>query len=325
MIEGYQLTQAISVAATLGIADLLATGTKTADELARATGAHPQSLLRLLRALASQRIFAEESEAVFGLTPLAEGLQSDEAGSLRASAIQCGQPYMWTAWGQLMHSVMTGESAFQEVHGMSAWEYRERYPSAGEMFDDAMHEGAQEVAAPIVNAYTFDNVGSVVDVGGGNGALLLALLNAYPDLHGVLYDQQHVITRAKDMLERTAVADQCSIASGDFFESVPEGGDVYILKGIIHDWGDSDAVRILETCRRAMSPKNRLLLIEQIVSPEPTEDSFTLLMDLHMLTIHGARERTKGELAQLLTSAGFEATRIIPTTSALSLVEAIPA
>ncbi|MEA2526694.1 MAG: hypothetical protein QOF73_3921 [Thermomicrobiales bacterium] len=264
MIDGYQVSQAIAVAATLGIADLLADGPRGVEEVARATGAHPRSLLRLLRALAAVGVFVEvEGEGgVFGLTPIASGLRSDMGHSQRAAAMQAGEPGMWAAWGQLLHSVMTGESAFRYVHGMGAWEYRERNPVAGQLFDRAMLMAAQEVAAAIVAAYSFAEVECEVDVGGGRGVLLAEILAVYPNVRGVLFDQGHVVEAAESVLRAGGVLDRCAIEAGDFFDTVPEGGDVYVLKGVIHDWEDEDARRILESCRRVTRPGNRLLVIE---------------------------------------------------------------
>lgn len=323
LIDGYQLSQAVSVAARLGIADLLAERPRTVDELARATGAHPESLLRLLRALASMDVFTEESAELFGLTPLAEGLRSDVPGTLKAWAIQSGQPYMWEAYGQLEHSIMTGESAFRKAHGIGAWDYRERHPSAGETFDNAMQEGAQRVSNSLVGAYDFSRVGMVVDVGGGNGALLAAILEANPDMHGILYDQLHVVSRAEALLEHSGAAPRCSIVPGDFFDSVPAGGSLYILKGIIHDWDDAHARQILRNCRYAMSADSTLLLIEQVLPSDGMANPFTSFMDLHMLAIHGARERNQEEYTELLASVGLNVARVLPTATGLHLIEAV--
>lgn len=269
-------------------------------------------------------IFTEESAELFGLTPLAEGLRSDAPDSLNAWAIQSGQPYMWEAYGQLEHSILTGESAFRKAHGIGAWDYRERYPGAGETFDNAMRESAQRVAKSLVDAYDFAGVGGVVDVGGGNGALLAAILETYPDMHGILYDQMHVVGRAETFLEESEVANQCSIVPGDFFDSVPAGGNLYILKGIIHDWDDGYARQILENCRHAMSARSRLLLIERVLPTDNVANPSTSFMDLHMLAIHGAKERNQEEYTELLASVGLNMVRVLPTATGLHLIEAVP-
>ncbi len=325
MIDSYQVSQAISVAATLGIADLLSEASRSTDELASITGAHPPSLRRLLRALTTVGVFTEETDGRFALTPLAELLRTDRHGALRDSAVQSGQAYMWAAWGHLMHSVMTGGSAFQHVHGMSAWEYRKHHQAAGERFDDAMTASAQEVAASILAAYSFADVGRVVDVGGGQGASIAAILVAHPALRGVLFDQRHVVNGAHRLLRDAGVSDRCEVEAGDFFEAIPEGGNVYILKGILHDWNDADAVQILRTCRNAMDAQAKLILVEQVIPRDHIAERFTLFMDLHMLTIHGASERTSDDFAELLAWAGFRLMRILPTQTSLNLLEAIPA
>lgn len=324
LIDGYQVSQAVSVAARLGIADLLIDGPKASRELARATGAQPESLLRLLRALASRGIFIEEAGVRFGLTPLAEGLRTDLPDTLHARAIQAGQPHMWDAYARLDHSIMTGESAFQNAHGMGAWAYRERHPAAGETFDNAMRESAGEVAGSVVAALDVRGAGTVVDVGGGNGALLVAILVAHPHLRGILFDQAQVVSRASELIASARVGSRCSIVPGDFFDSVPAGGDIYILKGIIHDWDDTRAAKILRNCRRVVGSGGRLLLIEQVLAPDGAANPFTAFMDLHMLVIHGARERTREQFTVLLESAGFRVTRVLPTDSGLFVIEAVP-
>jgi hypothetical protein len=322
MIEGYQLSQALAVMAHLGIADLLGSDTTSIDELATATSADHDALRRLLRALVTKGILAEVPEEQFRLTPLGEGLRSDVPGSLVASAAQAGQPEMWHAWGHLLHSVMTGEAAFRHAHDMDVWAYRERHPESGASFDAAMQEGAQHVAGAIVEAYPFAGLGTVVDVGGGTGVLLEAILDAHPEVSGVLQDQPQVAARAQERLSGTAIAPRCSLVAGDFFGSVPEGGDLYILKGILHDWDDAHGSQILATCRHAMRAGGRLLVIEQVLANDGNTDPFPRFMDLHMLVIHGARERTEEDYATLLSAAGFRVTRVLPTATGLEIIEA---
>ncbi len=269
-------------------------------------------------------IFTEESTELFGLTPLAEGLRSDVPGTLKAWAIQCGQPSMWEAYGRLKHSIMTGESAFRNAHGLGAWDYRERQPSAGQTFDNAMRESAQRVAKALVDAYDFGDVDVVVDVGGGNGALLAAILEAYPDMRGILYDQLHVVSRAEALLENSEAATRSSIVPGNFFNSVPAGGNLYVLKSIIHDWDDAHARQILRNCRYAMSAESTLLLIERVLPSDNVANPFTSFMDLHMLAIHGARERNQEEYTELLASVGPSVASVLPTATGLHLIEAVP-
>ncbi len=325
MIDGYQISQAIAVAARLGIADRLAEGPRSVVELAETTGSHPGSLLRLMRALAAVGVFTEAREGGerFGLTVLGEGLRSDVAGSSRAVAIHAGQGYMWAAWGELLHSVRTGEAAFRHVHGMSAWEYRERHSDAGEVFDRAMAATVDDVAAAIVDSYDFTDAGLIVDVGGGRGGLLAAILSACPGVRGVLFDRPRVLVEAGAVLEEAGVLDRCDVEAGDFFDGVPGGGDLYVLKGVIHDWGDGDAGRILGSCRRAMTAGTKLLVIDQVVPEDREPQPFTLFMDLHMMVIHGAEERTEGAYVTLLESAGFRLERVVPVLGAMMVMEAV--
>ena len=324
LIDGYQISKALAVVAELGIADLLADGPKHGDELAREIGVHPGALTRLLRALATIGVFAHEGDDRFALTPLAEHLRSDAAGSLKAMAMQAGHRSNWSAWGSLLHSVQTGESAFRHVHGISAWEYRERDPAAGTRFDDAMAATAQEVSVAILDAYDFAGAGRVVDVGGGRGALLAAILATHPAVRGILFDRPNVVAAAAPQLRAAGVADRCTIDGGDFLERVPIDGDVYVLKGVIHDWPDDAAKTILDNCRQAMGPDASLLVIEQVLPANGTTTPFARFMDLHMLVIHGAGERTAADFAELLATAGFRLTRIIPTETSLSIIEAAP-
>lgn len=323
MIEGYQLSQALAVLAHLGIPDFLGSDIKSIDELVTATSADVNSLRRLLRALVTTGTVAEVPGDRFRLTPLGDGLRSNVPGSLAATATQAGQPEMWHAWGHLLHSVMTGESGFHEAHGMDVWTYRDRHPEAGARFDAAMEEGAQHVARAITAAYPFDEMMTVVDVGGGTGVVLEAILKAYPEIRGVLQDQPQVIARAQERLNNADVASRCTFVAGDFFVEVPPGGDLYILKGILHDWNDVHAHQILATCRRAMRAGTRLLVIEQLLAEHGTTDPFARFMDLHMLVIHGAYERSDAAYADLLTSAGFRVVRVLPTGTGLHVIEAI--
>jgi hypothetical protein len=219
---------------------------------------------------------------------------------------------------------MTGESAFRHVRGMSAWEYRERNAAAGALFDRAMADSAAATSAAIVGAYDFAGAELVVDIGGGRGQLLLAILAAHPRLRGILFDRPRVVAEAKAVLSAAGVLDRCRAETGDFLDGVPAGGDIYVLKGVIHDWDDRDARRILRQCRSAMAVGSTLLLIEQVVPRDRAPEPFTLFMDLHMLTIHGAAERTEQEFTSLLDSAGYRLERMIPVQGAMQVLEAVP-
>jgi hypothetical protein len=323
MTNGYQVSQAIHVAATLGIADLLKDGPRSADELAEATGTHASALYRILRALASVGVFAEQSDGRFGLTPLAEHLRTDVPGSLRSWAMLIGRPYYFTTWGHLLHSVKTGEPAFPHVYGMPAWEYRASHPEESALFDGAMTGLSLAEAEAVVRSYDFSEIGVLVDVGGGKGALLAAILAANPALSGILFDQPHVVADAKDLLERAGVADRCEVVDGDFFKAVPGGADAYLLKSIIHDWDDASAIEILRKCRAAMADSARLLLVERGIRPanEPDPAKF---IDLMILVMLGGRERTAEEYERLYTEAGFKVTNTIHTSSLLDIIEGVP-
>jgi hypothetical protein len=323
MTNGFQVSQAIHVVATLGIADLLKDGPKSADELAEATGTHASALYRILRALASVGVFAEQSDGRFGLTPLAEHLRTDVPGSLRSWAMLIGRPYYFTTWGYLLHSVRTGEPAFPHVYGMPAWEYRASHPEESALFDGAMTGLSLAEAEAVVRNYDFLGIGVLVDVGGGKGALLAAILAANPALRGILFDQPHVVADAKDLLERAGVADRCEVVDGDFFKAVPGGADAYLLKSIIHDWDDASAIEILRKCRAAMADSGRLLLVERGIRPanEPDPAKF---IDLMILVMLGGRERTAEEYERLYIEAGFKLTNTIHAGSLLDIIEGVP-
>lgn len=321
MIAGFQVSQAIYVAAALGIADLLADGPRSVDDLAEVAEAHPATLYRLLRALASADIF-EERDGLFGLTPLAQYLRSDVPNSARAWVLHLGQPYFWTTWGHLLYSVRTGEPAFHKLYGTNPWEYRAHHPEENAIFNAAMASLSADVVDAVVGSYDFSGIDVLADIGGGTGSLLAAVLAANPTLRGILFDQPHVVASAKPMLERAGVAERCEIVSGSFFDSVPGGADAYLLKSIIHDWDDAEAIAILSTCRRAMGDRSRLLLIEPVIQPgnDPDPSKFS---DLNMLVMLGGRERTADHFKTILAESGFTLTRIIPTESRAYVVEAI--
>jgi hypothetical protein len=324
MIQGYQVSRAIHVAAALGIADLLVDGPSSAGDLATSTDTHAPTLYRLLRLLASVGVFAEGADGRFSLTPRAESLRSDVPGSQRAWAIMMGGPSFWSSWGELPHSVRTGETAFPKVHGMDRWEYLARHPEESAAFDAAMTSLSAAESAAVVGGYDFSGIGVLADVGGGAGGLLAAILAAHPPMRGILFDRPHVVAGARDLLEREGVADRCRVVGGDFLESVPGGADAYLLKSVIHDWEDELAVRILRTCRAAMSGRAKLLLAERIIRPGNEPDPAKLI-DLIMLVMNGGRERTADEFERLLDAAGFRLTDIVRTASPLSVIEATPA
>ena len=328
MITGYASAQIVHVAAQLGLADLLGAGPRTIEDLAAATGAHAPSLARLVRALAALGIVAEADAGRVELTPLGVPLRSDVPGSVRDAVLFLVGDWFWRAWGGLLHSVRTGEPAFDRVFGMSNFEYWEHDPEAGAIHDAFFRSMARTSDAPIVATYDFSRFGTVVDVGGSTGALLAAILEAHPGVRGMLFDLPHVVSGAGPVLVQARVAGRCEVVGGSFFESVPTGGDAYILKYVIHDWDDERSLAILRRCREAMAPGAVLLLVEQVV-PERLEAGMearrVTRLDLQMLVLTpGGRERTAGELRSLLQAAGFELRAVNPTASSFSILEAVP-
>jgi hypothetical protein len=324
MIVGYRLSQALHVAAKLGIADLLAEGPRHAEELAGVTGSHPSSLYRVLRLLASEGVFEELEEGQFTLTPLAEPLRSDAPNSLRARAIFDGEEWNWHPWGNLLHSTKTGGSAFDHTYGMAVFDYLKETPEAATSFDSLMAAQTRPWALSVADAYDFADIGTLVDVGGGYGALLAAILTANPHLKGVLVELPHVVAGARPKLEEAGLAGRCQTVAGDFFQSVPDGGDAYILKHVLHDWDDDRCVSILGNCRRAISNEDRLLVIEILIAPG-NEPGYGKYLDLNMLVLTKGRERTEEQYRTLFEAAGFTLSRVVATRSELSIIEGRPA
>ena len=322
MIAGFWLSRALYLAAKLGLADLLKEGPKPSADLAQRTGTHASSLQRMLRALASVGVFTEDAQGRFALTPLAETLRSDVPGSLRAFTIsELGEDH-YPAWGEVMHSVRTGEIAFDHLFGMNVWQYRAQHPEEGRIFDEAMASFSSVVHAAILQSYDFSPIGTLVDVGGGDGGLMTAILKAYPRLRGMLVDLPHVITGAQHRIAAEGLRERCQVIPGDFFTSVPSGGEAYLLKWVIHDWDQERSLTILKNCHRAMPATGKLLLVEAVI-PAGDSPSFHKFMDLNMLVMTGGRERTEAEYRGLLDAAGFSLRNIIPTQSEMSVLEAV--
>lgn len=316
------LSQAVSVAAKLGIADLLKEKPLAVSELAAQTETHERSLYRVLRALASAGIFAETNPKVFALTPLAEPLLADRVGSMRDAAIFMGEAFHWNVYGEMIHSVQTGEAAWKKVHGMEVFPYFQQNPEEFEIFNRAMTSYSTSVAPVIVEAYEIGDAETLVDIAGGHGALLAEFLKANPNLRGVLFDLPEVIAGAPALLAAEGVTERVETVAGDFFQSVTPNADVYMMKHIIHDWDDERAVQILSNIARAMNPNGKVLIIEQVI-PAGNEPHLGKLMDLEMLVSPGGVERTEKEYAEILTQAGLRLNRIVPTKSPFSIVEAV--
>jgi hypothetical protein len=323
MLTGYWISQSLYVAAKLGLADLVKSGPRSAEDLAQATGTHAPSLYRLLRALASVGVFAEEHDRRFALTPLAECLRSDTAGSQRSLAIMMGEEH-FACYGRLIDSVRTGETAFDKIYGTGVFDFLSAHPEQGRTFDEAMVGVHGEETAAMLAAYDFSGIGTLADVGGGNGSLLRATLEKHPQLRGMLVDLPNVVARAKANFAAAGLTDRCQAVTGNFFESVPGGADAYLMRHIIHDWDDQKASLILRNVHRALAGKGKLLLVEGVVRPG-NDPSFTKLLDLTMLVMPGGKERTEAEYRELLAGAGFRLARIVPTESEISVIEAVPA
>jgi hypothetical protein len=322
MLAGFAMTHSIYAAAKLGIADLLDAGPRTAEELARLAGVHAPSLYRLLRALSSIGVFSETSPATFALTPTAQRLRTDTPDSLRAWAIVTGE-IVARSWGGVMHSLQTGQPAFESVFGMPVFEYLEAHPETAAAFDGHQAQGGRALHAAVARSLDFDANETIIDLGGGNGSLAAAILERHPELRAAIFDLPHVIERAQTAAD-TALNGRYEFIAGSFFEHVPPAADAYLLSRVLHDWDDDQAAAILANCRRAMPTDARLLVIERLV-PSGDESHESKFMDLNMLVIAGGRERTEHEYRALLERSGFQLDRVIDTGTAVSVLEATPA
>jgi hypothetical protein len=323
LINGYWVSQAISVAASLQIADLLKDGPRTIEDLAVATGTNQLSLFRLLRALAAVRVLEEHPDKRFSLAPMGEFLRSDLPNSRRAWAELIGRPYVRDSWGALAHTVRTGDTAFRHLYGSGIWEWRSKKPDERAIFDTAMSGMSRIAAHAVLDAYDFSAHACVVDVGGGQGALLAEILSRHSRLTGILFDLPSVVAGSQPVLEAAGVTGRCQVVAGDVFTAVPEGADAYIVKSVLMDEDDENAVRLLETCRKAMKPCARLLVIERLLG-EANEAPEAKFSDLTMMLITGGRERVASEFETLFSTAGLSLERVIPTRSPFSIIVGDP-
>ena len=324
ILLGSLASQTLYVAAKLGIADQLVNGPKSVEELAKATGTDASSLYRVLRALASIGVFTEQDNRTFALTPSAEPLRSDAPDSMRDVAIFWGEDWHWEVWGKILHSVRTGKSAWGQTHGDEVFSFFEKNPEAGQIFNRAMSSFSNVATNAVIDAYDFSGIETLVDIAGGHGRMLTGILEANPKLRGILFDLPHVIAGAREQVAATTAAERVEFVDGDFFASVPEGGDAYIMKHIIHDWDDERALAILKNIKRAMKPGGRVLLVEAIIAEGNNQD-FGKLLDIEMLVSPGGKERTANEYKELFARAGLNMTRIVPTKSPYSVIEAVSA
>jgi ubiquinone/menaquinone biosynthesis C-methylase UbiE len=322
LISGFWISRCIYITAKLGIADLVKQEPKTAGDLAAASGANASSLFRVLRALASVGIFTQDDKDRFGITPLSEMLLADVPGSLRAFAMtELGEEH-YPAWGDLLHSVRTGEIAFDHTFGMDIWKYFAQHPDNARIFNDAMSGVTVQANEAVHAAYDFPGINTLIDIGGGHGRLITSILRRNPQMHGILFDSPQVIDGARESVQRSDVTQRCELIGGNFFESVPLGGDAHILKWIIHDWDDEKSLMILRNSHRALAENGKLILVEAVVPPG-SELHFSKFMDLNMLVMTGGRERSEEEFRRLYEASGFRLNRIVPTESPFSVIEGV--
>ena len=322
MCTAYWVSRIVHVAAELGLADHLSAGPLTADELAARTKTHAPALYRVLRSLASVGVFTEDAARRFSLTALGEALKTGAPGSARASILTLGGEPVAAAWQQLIYSVRTGKPGFDQAHGKPLFTWLAEHPNDAALFGETMigFHGAEPAA--VASAYDFSGFSTVVDVGGGTGNLLTTILARYSQPRGVLFDMPHVAAEAGALIKSRGLSDRVTVEVGNFFESVPKGGDVYLMSHVIHDWSEEQCRTILANCRRAMKAGSRLLLIEMVLPSGDTPHPGKLL-DMMMLVGPGGQERTADEYRTLLESAGFRLERIVPTNSAVSIIEAV--
>lgn len=324
LLTGMWAMQAVATAARLGVPDALASGPKNAAEVAAQTSARPEAVARLLRALASLGILADGGGGRFALTEIGQRLRSGVPGTFRDAFIAESDPVHWQSWEHLPDAVRTGLPRPAEVFGMPAFDWYGRNPAHGEQFGRAMENISRFAAAAVLEAYDFSDAKTIMDVGGGNGSLALAILSRHPGLKGKVVDLPYMQAAAIAGIGAAGAAGRCAFEACDFFETVPKGADLQVLKFILHDWTDEECVRILKRCREALAPGGRLVIVEMLV-PEPIRPDFVMLMDLNMLVMTGGRERTEREFAGILAQAGFRLAKAVATRSPFFVLEALPA
>jgi hypothetical protein len=322
LMDGYLRTQLLYVAARLRLADSLANGPRSAADLAAAAGAEPSALHRVLRGLAILGI-VDEVEGDFCLADAGRPLQSDAPGSLRGAVLSRGDLYYHAASG-LLKAMQSGGSAFRHVYGTDFFDHLAASPEKLAAFQQSMVARSEVEVSELLRAYDFSHYHHVVDVGGGFGVTLSALLAAYPNLGGTLFDRPEVVPAAEARVAGAGLASRCGVVAGDALDAVPSGGDLYLLSRVIHDWTDDDAVRILRSCRTAMSSSSTLVLLEAVIADRASDHPAAVVMDLHMLVLGLGKERTRDEFRELLARAGLTLKRVIPTEgrTRISILEA---
>jgi len=322
MGTAYWASRIVYAAAKLGLADQLGTGAKSAEELAGSVCAHAPSLHRLMRTLGSLGILTERAERRFALTDLGKALMTGAPGSARASLLTVGSHWFDGSFDHIVHSIQTGETGFEKAQGMPLFEYLAQYPEYASLFNETMIGVHGEEPPAVAAAYDFSTLETVVDVGGGTGNMLAAILTRHARPRGILFDRPHVVRDAPALLQSKGVIDRVTIEAGDFFETVPAGGNAYVLSHIIHDWGEDQCLRILGHVHQAMKPDGRLLIVEMVL-PAGDAPHLGKMLDMVMLVLPGGQERTEAEYHSLLGKANFRLTCVVPTDSAVSVMEAV--
>jgi hypothetical protein len=323
LLNGVFVVGAVSCLARLGVPDLVEHGPKSAEELATQIGADPRALYRLMRATACVGVLSEGADGKFSETPLSAVLRSNANPSLRAFAMMHGRDWHGLGWSHLDYCVRTGKQALDKIYGMPIFQFFVKHPEEGQLFQQSMSDLSMIDGPAVAEAYSFGEIQSIVDVGGGHGLLLATILARNAHMKGTLYDMPHVVAGAKGG-PLTPVMERCTLASGDMFTSVPAGADAYIMKHIIHDWPDEGCINILKACRKGVNPGGKLLVVDHVIQPG-NDFAPGKFLDLQMLIFPGGCERTEGQFRDLFAEAGWRLSRVIPTAAIESIVEGVPA
>jgi O-methyltransferase domain len=323
LIAGYQVSQAISMAVVLGIPEKLGDVPRKVRDLAASTGIDEPKLRRLMRVLAASDIVKTCDGVLFELSEMGRSLLESAPRSLAQRARLMCNPALWNAWGHFQKSFPGSWCAFESAHGMDFWSYLNQHPDEAAEFDQTMSADSRWMAESIVAAYDFGRFSEVVDLGGGDGSLLEVILQENPKLLGTLFEQKEMAKKAAKRFSQSAVAERVNVLSGDFFSSVPKDASAYLLKWVLHDWPDADAIRILKICRKAMRPDSRIIIIEHALD-EARPTLASSLTDLTMMVVTGGRERTREEYGDLLQKAGCTILNVTETDCQLNIIEAGP-
>lgn len=323
LIQGAVITQAISAAAKLGIADVLGDGPLPADEIAKRVGSDPEATYRLMRTLSGYSVFAVQPDGRFALTPMAEALRDNAPDSMRGMAMLMGHPLLWEDWGHLLESVRTGEANMPKLRGMGAYDFLMANPEYAMVFFQGMRSLSESETAPVLAAYDFSQFRTIVDVVGGRGTLLAGILSQAPNARGVLYDRDMATAEAPAVFDAAGVAERVTIEHGTYFDKLPAGADAYVLKHILHDFAEPECLTVLRNVREAIAPDGKMLVIEYVLNGN-NERHIGNIIDMWLLLLLGAKERTLPEYTELFAKAGLKVVRSVPTTAPVSIIEAVP-